>query len=255
MKKILAAFFVLLIVSLAGQRFVEKNYVPVILMYHCVGSEDPDCQYANIPTEAFERQMEFLKVHKFNVMALSTFLGKIKSGKKLPLKTVAITFDDGTADNFKNAFPVLKKMRFPATIFMITGNINKKGWLSDEDLKILNSSGIEIGSHTVNHVFLPKATEEEVRYELLESKRRLEWLLQHPVTLFSYPAGGVTREVRQAVLDAGYTAAVTTNYGDDPKDPLAYRRVKVGNSASNLFSFLQKVSGFYHVGRRCIPIK
>ncbi|NJN81135.1 MAG: polysaccharide deacetylase family protein, partial [Caldilineaceae bacterium] len=56
----------------------------------------------------------------------------------MPPNAVAITFDDGTIDNFELAFPVLKRMEFPAVIFMITDNIGKPGWLTEEDLKILD---------------------------------------------------------------------------------------------------------------------
>lgn len=256
MKRKILLIILLIVWAVWASLFLQKNYSPPILMYHHVGSTRPEVASTNVSTRAFERQMEYLKVHRYNVLPLSTFLGKVKSGKKLPPRTIAITFDDGGLDNFKNAFPLLKKMRFPATIFMITDNLNKKDWLSDEDIKILNSSGIEIGSHTVNHAFLPNLSEKEVQFEIIESKKTLERLLNHPITLFSYPAGGVTKKVREAVIRAGYEAAVTTNYGaKGKKDPYAYTRIKISESSSNLFNFWIKTSGFYHLGKKRIPIR
>lgn len=234
--------------------FYRHNYAVPVLMYHHVGSP-VDEQGLNVSVEIFETQMEFLKVHRYNVMSLSYLIELIKTGKPIPPKTVAITFDDGNLDNFKYAFPILKKMKFPATIFMITANINKEGWLSEEDLKILRESNIAIGSHTVTHAFLPNLKMEEVVTELRESKKKLEKTLFYPVTLFSYPAGGVTKEVKSLVEREGYAGAVTTNYGRTRHDPYALHRIKITEGRGSLFSFWVKVSGLYHLGKKRIEIK
>ena len=67
----------------------------------------------------------------------------------------------------------------------------------DSVLPILDGSGVTIGSHTVNHAFLPGVSAEETRLELAGSKKRLEDLLGHEVKLFSYPGGGVTPFLRR----------------------------------------------------------
>lgn len=235
--------------------FYEASFEVPVLMYHHVGSLEEKSSL-NVSTEAFQNQMEFLKVHRYNVMSLSYLVNLIKSGKKIPPKTVVITFDDGNVDNFKNAFPILKKMNFPATIFMITANIGKPGWLSEEDLKILHESNISIGSHTVNHAFLPEVkTKEEIVFELGESRKRLEKILFYPVTLFSYPAGGFTLESKSLVEKQGYQGAVTTNHGKGKHDPYALHRIKITESKAGLFGFWIKTSGLYHLGKKRIPVR
>jgi len=251
MKKFLAVFAAAGLLWFGGAYAQEHFYEVPVLMYHLVESTAKESSLYVHP-DNFERQMEYLKLHRYRVIPLSQLLDEIKGGKPLAPNTVAITLDDGTLDNFRNAFPVLRKMGFPATIFMITDHIGRPGWLSSEDLKILDESGIAIGSHTVHHAFLPKLGPEEVRRELVESKKTLEGLLGHPVTLFSYPAGGVTPAVRQAVLDAGYVGAVTTNYGKERHDPFSLHRVKIGDSAWNLFNFWLKTSGFYRTGKKTV---
>jgi peptidoglycan/xylan/chitin deacetylase (PgdA/CDA1 family) len=196
--------------------------------------------------------MEFLKIHRYRVLPLEELVRLIRSGGALPPNAVAITFDDGNLDNFNNAFPVLKRMNFPATIFMITANIGKKDSLSEEDLKILDESGVTIGSHTVHHAFLPKLKREDALLELEKSKETLEKILERPVTMFSYPAGGLTAETLALVARAGYLGAVTTNYGRGRHDPLALHRIKVSEAGGNLFDFWAKTSGFYHLGKRRI---
>lgn len=231
--------------------YLAPLHEPAILMYHRVGQpEDPAARGLFVSPEVFERQMEFLKSHNYRVLPLSEIVERTKRGERLPTNTVAITFDDGYLDNFTYAFPVLKKMEFPATIFMITDNIGRENWLSEEDLRILADSGVTIGSHTLSHAFLPPLAAAEADKEISESKTKLEAVLGRPVTLFSYPAGGVTKEVEEMVIAAGYEGAVTTNYKSTGRDPYWLQRVKVSDAHGNLFNFWAKTSGFYHMGKR-----
>lgn len=238
-----------LIVAADGAREIP------VLMYHRVDTGGGDSGLFVTP-ETFERQMEFLKVHRYRVVPLADLVRDLKAGRRIPQKTVAITFDDGNDDNFKNAFPVLRKLNLPATIFMITGNIGREGWLTEEDLRILDQSGITIGSHTIGHAFLPDViSDEALTREIGESKRRLEEILGHPVTLFSYPAGGFTERSRRRVIEAGYEGAVTTNHGKGRHDPYALHRIKVKDAGGNLFSFWAKTTGLYHLGKKRVTAK
>ncbi len=225
-----------------------------VLMYHLVDYTHPNSKSPAVTPETFEAQMQFLKVHRYQVRPLVQVIVDLKAGKKIKPRTVCITFDDGTEDNFKNAFPVLKKLGLPATIFMITGNIGKPGWLTEKQLKILDESEVSIGSHTVTHAYLPQLAEQEIRRELTDSKLALESILGHPVTLFSYPAGGTTPEVRALVQTSGYEGAVTTNYGKIKHDFYGLHRIKVSESNS-LFNMWIKVSGLYHLGKKRVSYK
>ena len=244
-----AALAALLAAIFLSHRYL---YEAPVLMYHHVGSGS-DSTF--VTSESFERQMEFLKVHHYRVIGLAQLIHEIREGKSIPGKTVCITFDDGNLDNFRDAFPVLKKMGFPATIFMITANIGRSEWLSEEDLRILDESGIAIGSHTVHHAFLPKLYAEEIQAELTGSKIALETALGHEVTLLSYPAGGLTPAIKDWVREAGYEGAVTTNYGREKHDIYSLHRIKVGESSGNLFNFWLKVSGYYQLGKKRVAYR
>lgn len=253
MKRLRAALVAALLAGALALTYENVREVPV-LMYHRIGY-DTDHPNPTVTPETFEMQMEFLRAHHYRVVSLSSLMEDLARGRRVPWNTVAITFDDGTVDNFNYAFPVLKRAGFPATIFMITRNVNEPGWLSEEDLRILDESGIEIGSHTVTHAFLPKEpSPAAVRFEIEASKRRLERILGHDVRLFSYPAGGVTVGIREAVKKAGYAGAATTNYGRSRHDPYALRRIKISERNRNLFAFWAKVSGLYSVGKKRIPV-
>lgn len=230
--------------------YLAPFHQPAVLMYHRVGYPEGASPGLFVSPQVFERQMEFLRSHNYHVLPLSDVVARVKNGEKLPMNTVVITFDDGYLDNFTYAFPVLKKMDFPAAIFMITDNINRTNWLSEEDLRILADSGVTIGSHTLSHAFLPPLSREDMEKEIAGSKVKLEAVLGRPVTLFSYPAGGVSDAVEDVVKEAGYEGAVTTNYKSADHDPFAIRRVKVSDAHGNLFNFWAKASGFYHVGKK-----
>ena len=107
----------------------------------------------------------------------------------------------------------------------------------------------------MTHAFLPERSMAEAEEEIRASKQTLETILGHEVALFSYPAGGVTPEIRTLVEKAGYRGAVTTNYGKWKHDPYALHRIKVGDSAANLFKFWAKTSGIYHLGKKRVSYR
>lgn len=91
-----------------------------ILTYHRVNDEH-DPFFPGIPTKVFARQMEYLASHR-RVCSLTDLIDGLKQGS-IPENAIAITFDDGYRDNFLHAFPVLKQLSIPATIFLATGVI------------------------------------------------------------------------------------------------------------------------------------
>jgi len=210
-------------------------------------------------------------------------------------KFLAFTFDDGYADNFTHAFPILEKYNVPCTIYVATSYPDRKAalwWYQLEDLilennylkfdlggKIYNfrsrspeekeetfnnirhllmhgqegdhqsrinqlfsafnvdlgrlteklmlsweqitemskSSLVDFGAHTVNHYPLNRLSEEEIKYEILESRKRIESKIQGKVAHFSYPFG--TNEEANArefeiLKECGFKTATTTRWGN-----------------------------------------
>ena len=89
------------------------------------------------------------------------------------------------------------------------------GFISVEQLKDLIVRGHEIGSHSHSHALLPQCTAEELQIEIEGSKRKLEAALDIPVTTFCYPNGSTDRRSIEQVREAGYRAAVTTQWGSN----------------------------------------
>lgn len=225
---------------------LDRSYMTPILMYHHIDERWQEWKLSVSPA-SFARQMEFLKAHRYNVISLSEYLELLKNKKPMPRKSVVITFDDGYDNNFTEAFPVLKKINFPATIFVQVDGVGRKGYMTWDDILILAENGVEIGSHTMHHGFLPDLSDEEMKKEIYESKAALEERLERPVTLFSYPGGGFNAAARQHVIDAGYIGATATHPGPDypDLDPYALKRIRISRTSDNLFVFWLQLSGFY----------
>ena len=242
-KRYAVLFIMVFVVVLA----LSRLYTTPILMYHHIDYRWREWKLSVSP-ESFYRQMEFLKAHRYNVLSLSEYLRLIKEKKAVPKKSVVITFDDGLDNNFLYAYPVLKKMDFPASIFVQLNGIGRSGYLTKDDIIILSQGGIEIGSHTLNHAFLPHLPKEEARNEIFESKKELEKIIGKPINLFSYPGGGWNEETARWVKEAGYEGAVATNSASYfHTNPYALRRVRISRTADDLFVFWIKCSGFYHL--------
>jgi len=176
----------------------------IILLYHRVAESENDIHRLSVGPKNFEYQLNYLS-KKFKIISLERLVNDLKTNK-LRRDSIAITFDDGYADNLYNALPILEKYKVPATIFITTGKIGDTTpffWemnlpekyrgrcVNQDELKQLASSPlIEIGAHTVNHPKLSKISMGEQNKEISESKSNLEDLLGKPVWSFAYPFGG-----------------------------------------------------------------
>ena len=230
--------------------FIRAQYVLPIAMYHSVKPVVPEGNRLIVSVEAFDRQMRFLKKNSYDVLPLETAAAMIVDGRKLPARALVLTFDDGYIDNYLYAFPVLKKYGLPATIFLIVNDIGKPDKLNWDQIREMQDSGlITFGSHTMSHPFLEYVTvPAELTSEISGSKKALERMFERPVRTFAYPMGRFNHEVRQRVIDAGYAAAVATNPGKRLRndDLFALKRIRISESAANLFVFWFETSGYYN---------
>ena len=240
----------LIFVSIATL-YLRSHAVTPIIMYHAVTPEvrDRDNLLA-VSAATFESQMRFLHQHKYNVISLKQLAGLMKSKMPIPPKTVVITFDDGYKNNLTEALPVLKKYNLPATIFVAPLEISRVPYyLNWEELRALSKAPlIDIGAHTMHHAFLPEIKDEKVLYyEIRGSKEALEKKLGKNIYLFSYPAGGFNKKIRQIVIDSGYLAAVTSKPGIryPSNDIYALKRIRISETRYNSLVFWLKVSSFY----------
>lgn len=230
--------------------WLPSRYVVPIMMYHHVAETGP-LKLDTVSPQRFEWHMAYLKKHRFNVLRLDALVQAIREGRYLPPRSVVITFDDGYEDNYTHVFPVLKKYSFPATIFVSSDLMDMPGYLTIAQMREMMAHGMDIGSHTRTHVYLPELTEQEQIEEIQGSKKRLEEILGVPVKYFAYPGGGFTERIKELVRGAGYDGACTTNRGYDRlnRDVFELKRVRFSNKDNRRDYLWMKMTGFYNLFR------
>jgi len=195
---------------------MARSTVP-FLMYHNILSEgDP----YTITKEMFREQIALLNENKYNVIAVRDFVSQQKTFEKQTKKNVCLTFDDGYSNNFTYCLPELEKYNFKATFYVTTSLINSDAGFTEDKIRTLSEKGMEIGSHTVNHVFLSNLIDDKLYYELEESKKQLEDIIQKPVTSLSLPGGRGNKRIFAAAQKAGYNTLCTSEY--HPNDANTY---------------------------------
>jgi peptidoglycan/xylan/chitin deacetylase (PgdA/CDA1 family) len=121
--------------------------------------------------------------------------------------------------------------------------------LTWDQAREMDSSGVEIASHTLTHPILTLLDNERLRRELQDSRSRLEAMLGHEVRSFCYPNGNYDERVLREAERARYTCAVATVHGlnDQQSNPLALKRI---SADCDLAHFVQGTSGFEQVKNR-----
>ncbi len=168
-----------------------------------------------------------------------------------PPRAVVLTFDDGAESAFTVALPELRKRGLHGTFFIVTGLVGDDEahrrtqdgvrYLIWPEVLQLAREGMEIGSHSVDHARLPELPPARLRGELAQSKRALEERLRAPVEVFAYPFNSVRGEVRDAVRDAGYRAAVAGEvHGSDDLFKLYRVSVQRGTTVADLLASLSR---------------
>lgn len=197
-----------------------------ILLYHSISRDAPPRYHRwTLDPDDFTAQMVLLSRLGFTPIPAARLASTLVDRElELPERPVLITFDDGLADFYTNALPVLKRYHFQATLYIATAFVgNTSLWLSPlgaskipmltwTQVAEIATSGVEIGSHGHNHLqldtlSLPKATEEIVRSQAI-----LEANLGIRVVSFAYPHGYSSPAVRQLLPGVGFTSAVAVKH-------------------------------------------
>jgi peptidoglycan/xylan/chitin deacetylase (PgdA/CDA1 family) len=107
-------------------RLARSRARGVVLRYHALTDGAAPVVYAApdicMPVDAFRLQMAFVK-RAYTVMPLDALVDAVVGGGKLPARALAITFDDGYADNHRLGLPVLQELGLPATVYVATGAV------------------------------------------------------------------------------------------------------------------------------------
>jgi peptidoglycan/xylan/chitin deacetylase (PgdA/CDA1 family) len=183
-----------------------------------------------MPTEAFLHQVLYLQKY-YRIVNLSQAIELLRSGK-VRVPTVALTFDDGYADNFLNLRAVANEVGIPATLFITThpveahqefGHDLTNGMtgflpLTWEQIQYWSTRGVEFGSHTRTHMDCGTPDLAKLHWEIVGSKDDLETQLGKSVDLFAFPYGqreNMSSEAMRLATSA-YSHFVSSYGGEAP---------------------------------------
>ncbi len=213
-----------------------------ILMYHYVrvvdAGIDPLGYDLSVAPDLFAQQIDWLAQQGYTGVRLDVYLrctGRVGSplpGETCPAHPVALTFDDGYADAFEQAAPVLARHGFTATFYVVNNFVGQPGYLTWEQVMALRDAGMEIGAHTLDHLMLTRLEGGEMQRQIAVSKADLEQRLGTPVRSFSYPVGDYDWAVEEQVRAAGFENATSTRWDDNYGDPLGLPRRRVAGGTT-----------------------
>lgn len=215
------------LVRVGGDR---RRKIP-ILMYHSVGGREQSARGAyyqtSVSPENFSRQMALLNRKGYRTCRLHeviTYFDKPAAGTDD--KVVVITFDDGFADFYTEAFPILHRFGLASTMFLPTGYISDsavafkgQNCMTWAQVRELQKCGVEFGSHTVTHPQLRTLNRSAIERELIDSKRAIEDRTGCATESFAYPYAfpqvdaRFRQMLRECLEDSGYSNGVCTMVG------------------------------------------
>lgn len=186
--------------------------IPFVLMYHSISTYDEDPRGVTVRPERFEAQMAALHRWGFRGASIRELLAAKETGDASDL--IGLTFDDGFEDFITIAVPILQRYGFTATAFVIAdllGRHNKwnpqgprKALMTAEQVRRSDDLGMEIGSHSRQHVPLAGMSATALLNEVGGSREILEEVVGHRVSGFCYPYGDIDSQAVSAVAAAGY---------------------------------------------------
>lgn len=209
--------------------------------------------------------MNYLYHKNFRVIDLAECHDIMQKQTPINQRIIALTFDDGYADSWFYAYPILKKYGFSATFYLTSSFVDSKTifpWLheslfprgenlplSKDQILEMDKGGLDFASHGHSHQRLIRLSQKQAFAEIQESKTYIEDLLGREINSFSYPYGSWSdfdRSHQEMVKKAGFKLAVSNIYGINSVNSNLFSLLRIpiyGND--NLNSFEMKINGYY----------
>ncbi len=227
-------------------------------MYHSISSAaGARFRQFTVSPAAFAEQMAYLHRQRYTPLTVTQYVeARSRGASALAERPVILTFDDGFADFYTDALPVLKQYNLTATLYITTAFVEgASSWmrrekettrpmLSWQQVREIVAHGIECGAHTHTHPQLDTLSLHAARNEMARSKSLLEDHLGQVVCSFAYPNGYQTARLRQAAREIGFTSACAVRHAPSSvaEDAFCLARLMV-SADTNLTAFAALLSG------------
>lgn len=184
----------------------------VVFMYHRFAEDT--IPSTNIRIEQFEEQLHWLQENNYNVWPLKKIISHLREKQPIPDKTIAITMDDAYLSVFTHAYPRLKSLQWPFTVFVSTNYIDRgySNYMNWEQMRSLRNDGVDFANHTASHYHLiekqagesNEAWMQRVTQDIEQAQQRLNKELGDAEMFLAYPYGEYNQTIQQLVEGMGY---------------------------------------------------
>jgi len=209
----------------------------VILQYHHFSNDTP--AITSVTLEQFDRHLEYMQSHDFTVLPLRDVVRALKHKQDLPDRCVSLTVDDAYLSVYRNAFPRLRKLGWPLTVFVNTKGVDQgiAAYMTWEQMREMSRSGVTFENHGHGHIHTIRKLGDEtdhdwhrrvVRDISTAQKRITEEIGVAPI-LFAHPYGEYNTTVLAIIGRMGLTgfgqqsgpAWAGADFGALPRFPMA----------------------------------
>ncbi|MFN2449088.1 MAG: polysaccharide deacetylase family protein [Candidatus Baltobacteraceae bacterium] len=204
---------------------------PPILMYHRVDAQvprDPVGRDLTVTPRQFEAQLRALRAHGLAAVSMAQLERRLRLREPLD-RIVVLTFDDGYADQYAFAVPLLREYGGSATFYIVSGEVGRPRHVTWPQLRAMRAQGFDIAAHGVQHDDLSLMSPAAQRYEIETSIAALRRHAHAPVGSYAYPSGRFNAQTLLAVARSGVAFALTTDpaYVVPPETRFEMTRVRV----------------------------
>ncbi len=238
----------------------EDGIIIPVLMYHNLTEDYPEgTDGANISPKLFEEHMKGILERGYTPIFVSDYYNSVQRGQELPENPIIITFDDGYLSNYELVFPIIKELKIPITIFIVTSTVGESPsggkvsyphftWAQAREMQ--ESGFVDIQSHSHTHKDMTTLSQAKLQEDLRLSRYLIEKNLNKNCYVFSYPFGRYNKQTSSLARLAGYRMQILVNDAERKEDYLAnntssglehFTRLTVGGkmSVADLFEMIE----------------
>jgi peptidoglycan/xylan/chitin deacetylase (PgdA/CDA1 family) len=210
----------------------SRTYHVPVLMYHRIAFEAERGRSLPglvVDPRRFDSQLGALRNAGWRTITSAQLAAAVFAGASIPARTFTITIDDGHEDGYTHAFPILRRLGFVATFFVIAGRIGRHGYLTWPQLATMQAAGMEIGNHSLNHVDEWAFTRDQTDHQVLAAQQLIDTHLGQPPVSFAYPFGASPPNLVASVTASGLRVAYTELAGarESAAAPYFWPRLRV----------------------------
>ena len=211
----------------------------VVLQYHHFSDDTP--AITSVTLAQFDDHLDYLKSNDFNILPLRDVVTALKNNSPLPERCVSLTVDDAYDSVYTNAFPRLRKLGWPLTVFVNTEGVDKgvAAYMTWDQMRELSRQGVTFENHGHGHIHMIRRhageSEQEwrqrVRTDISVAQQRIIAEIGVAPVLFAHPYGEFNPGVIRIISELGLTgfgqqsgpAWPGANFGALPRFPMAAR--------------------------------